>query len=93
MIYRGGGNMLALAPRGYGQTLATAVEQLYAEWTLTGTSVAVWSSATLLELRYGRLRPRAPDDVHWYWCAEALHDWAQPELAALLESYYYRPAY
>lgn len=89
VIYTGGGNMLAIAPKGYGQMLATLVEQCYADWTLTASSVAVWSRATLLELRYGRLRSRAPDDPRWYWWEAALRDWEQPELAELLELYYY----
>lgn len=87
VIYASGGNFLAIAPTGMGKTLAPAIEQLYADWTLTATSAAVWSEAMLIELRYGRLRPQ--QDGSWYWREQALQDWADPPLARMFERYYY----
>jgi CRISPR-associated protein Cmr2 len=53
VLYASGGNLLALAPAGYGPALAAAIEQRYTAETFTAGSVAVSRSVSLLELQYG----------------------------------------
>ncbi|GIV96504.1 MAG: hypothetical protein KatS3mg057_1161 [Herpetosiphonaceae bacterium] len=67
VLYAGGGNILALAPAGWGHRLATAIERRYTEETLVANSVGVWESFRLLELQYGRC-----PDVFWIDDAEDL---------------------
>jgi CRISPR-associated protein Cmr2 len=54
VLYASGGNILALAPAGYGARLAQAIERRYTEVTQVAQSVAVAASVSLLELQYGR---------------------------------------
>ncbi|MBA3947485.1 MAG: hypothetical protein H0X37_23365 [Herpetosiphonaceae bacterium] len=62
VLYASGGNILALAPAGQGQRLATAIERRYTGDTLVANSVAVAQSFSLLELQYGRHAARFWDD-------------------------------
>ncbi|GAB4442393.1 MAG: hypothetical protein OHK0015_40920 [Chloroflexi bacterium OHK40] len=84
IIYASGGNILAFAPADKAQALATQIERLYTEQTLTATSAAVAATFGLLELRFGR-NPLA------YWIEEFLRDCRDRELQEELLKYYYPP--
>lgn len=88
IIYVGGGNILALAPQGYGRTLASAIEHTFTDWTLTAHSVAVWIEVSLLELRYGRLCPKIAS-ADFYWVEDFLADCQDSRKRELLYQYYY----
>jgi len=93
IIYASGGNILAFAPASEGAGLASAVERCYTEHTLTGNSVAVADTFSLLELRYGRLRFNEQRQIA-YWVDNFLQDWKeQPASGKLkaLDEYYYLP--
>lgn len=53
VLFASGGNILALAPVGWGEALAAAIEQRYTQVTHVAHSVAVAQSFSLLELQYG----------------------------------------
>ena len=90
IIYASGGNILAFAPASQGQTLATQIEQIYTEQTLTANSVAVSAPFQLLELRFGRLYPSAGNNKI-YWADDFLRNCANEQERAALLGYYYPP--
>lgn len=90
IVYASGGNLLAFAPADFGQTLANQIEQTYTRETLTANSVAVATTCSLLEVRYGRLRHK-PGSEELYWFEDFLSDWKEQSKRQVLEQYYYLP--
>ncbi|WP_298820641.1 type III-B CRISPR-associated protein Cas10/Cmr2 [Chloroflexus sp.] len=91
VIYASGGSFLAFTPCCCADALATEVERVYTEHTLTANSVAVAACFDLLELRYGRLfHPDRPGQI--YWIDDFLTDCQDADLWEELKHYYYPPA-